>query len=159
MKKKFTMFLFGFLGYMGFAQSNTMASGSTILNSQGSISFSIGQVVYTEISGAAGSANQGVQQPYEIYELEKSDPISVKFDATIYPNPTAGDLIIKLVADNPKDFSYVLFDLQGRMLLEGKISSLETSLSLERFPTATYILKVLATDTSFKNFKIVKKHL
>lgn len=48
------------------AQVNMTASGGNATGSLGTVSYSVGQVVYTTNIGAPGSVTQGVQQPYEI---------------------------------------------------------------------------------------------
>jgi hypothetical protein len=48
------------------AQNNTVSAGGDAEGSNGSISFTVGQVVYTSAEGSNGSINQGVQQPYDL---------------------------------------------------------------------------------------------
>ncbi|MGD0341661.1 MAG: hypothetical protein ABSA76_08155, partial [Bacteroidales bacterium] len=48
------------------AQSTITTSGGNASGSGGSASYTIGQVVYSTITGTNGSSAQGVQQPYEI---------------------------------------------------------------------------------------------
>ena len=67
--KKFTLsavLLLG-LGLTGLqAQTSVNATGGDASGSGGSVSYSVGQVVYTTNTGTSGSVAQGVQQPYEI---------------------------------------------------------------------------------------------
>ena len=52
------------------AQQGSVSSGLGMLtDAGGSVSYSIGQAVYTEATGAGGTINQGIQQPYEIYVI------------------------------------------------------------------------------------------
>ena len=48
------------------AQTSINASGSSASGAGGSISYSLGQVVYTTHTGTNGSVALGVQHPYEI---------------------------------------------------------------------------------------------
>ena len=51
------------------AQENTVASGGKATGSGGTVSYSVGQVVYTTNAGTNGSLSQGVQQPYVVSTL------------------------------------------------------------------------------------------
>ena len=48
------------------AQTAIIASGGNASGSGGSMSFSVGQIVYNTNSGTNASVAEGVQQPYEI---------------------------------------------------------------------------------------------
>ena len=67
-------FLLG-LGLTGLqAQEAVLASGGDTSGSGGSISYSVGQVVYTTNTGTSGySVAEGVQQPYEISVVTSLD--------------------------------------------------------------------------------------
>ena len=68
------------------AQEAIITSGGDASGSTGSVSYTIGQVVYTTNTGTNGSAAQGVQQPYEISVvtgLEEAKGINLDF--SVYP--------------------------------------------------------------------------
>jgi hypothetical protein len=48
------------------AQESINATDGDVSGSGGSVSYSVGQVVYTTHTGTSGSVAEGVQQPYEI---------------------------------------------------------------------------------------------
>jgi hypothetical protein len=71
------------------AQESIPASGEDASGYGGSVSFSVGQLVYTTNTGTDCSAAQGVHQPFEISvisEFEEAKRISVQ--CSVYPNPT-----------------------------------------------------------------------
>lgn len=138
------------------AQQAVTASGGEASGSGGSASISTGQVVYTAISGSGGTATQGVQQPYEIFALGNDDVKGVSVKATVYPNPSVATVFLRIEMASFDNIRYELFDLNGRMLYDGKVSAIETPLSMERFPQATYLLKVYSGASELKSFKIVK---
>ena len=87
-----------------FAQSAVVSSGGDFSGTSCSISYSVGQVGYNAYEGSI-QFNEGVQQPYEIYEITDNDPISdeITFNLrsnleseevassislSVYPNPT-----------------------------------------------------------------------
>ena len=98
-KLKFsTVFLF-IIGLTGLqAQSTIPASGGNASGIGGSVSYSIGQVVYTKFTGTNGSSTQGVQQPFEISVItgiEEARDISLEI--VVFPNPATD--FIKLVVN------------------------------------------------------------
>ncbi len=76
--KTITIFLLG-LGLSELhAQEATLASGGNATGSGGSVSYSVGQVVYTTNIGTTGSVAQGVQQAYinRISRAEGKSPLN-----------------------------------------------------------------------------------
>ena len=61
------------------AQQAINASGANATGSGGSVSYSVGQVLYTTNSGSNGSSAQGVQQPYEISPFAAAQILLLKY--------------------------------------------------------------------------------
>ena len=59
-------FLLGFCIATVQGQQTIPATGGNASGSGGSVSYTVGQILSSSISGANGSVVQGVQQPYEI---------------------------------------------------------------------------------------------
>ena len=78
------------------AQQGVTASGGDISGAAGSVSYSVGQVFYQSLSGAAGELNEGVQQPYESLSVSIFEPRKNEIEISIFPNPTLGRLNIAL---------------------------------------------------------------
>jgi hypothetical protein len=138
-------------------QSAIPASGGNTTGTGGSSSYTIGQIVYTMISGANGSVAQGVQQPYEISvvtAIENTDGILLEYK--VYPNPTSGSLRLLIKPFEGKNFAYKLFDLNSVLLQDKKIDSEETEISMENYTPAVYFLQVIKDNQEFKVFKIIK---
>lgn len=138
------------------AQESVVISGGSGTGTGGSTTYSIGQVVYTEISGVSGFAIQGVQQPYEIYELAVEEHPTIRLEAIVYPNPALHNITLKIVSDQTQNFKYELFDARGRLLLQNYTTGIETSIPLENFASGSYILMVRSGKSLLKSFKIIK---
>jgi hypothetical protein len=148
------------------AQQTVASSGKEASGAGGSVSYTVGQISYTTISGTGGSVAQGVQQPYEISVitgLEEAKNITLEWSA--YPNPTSNFLTLSLRGvGNPvlkvDNLSYRLYDMYGKLLEEKKIEDKETSIQMGSFMAATYILKIIQTNSvssrELKTFKIIK---
>jgi hypothetical protein len=138
------------------AQETIPAAGGNATGTGGSVSYSIGQIVYTTNTGTIGSVAQGVQQPYEFFtnEIDENKYISLKM--TVYPNPTLASVTLSIEKQELENFSFQLYDFNGNLLLDHKISSTETSVPMENLSRATYILRVTNSNKVIKTFKIIK---
>jgi hypothetical protein len=151
------LFLFGLVTMVTHAQETITTAGGNATGSDGSVSYTVGQIIYNTISGTIGSVAQGVQQPYEISvvtDVKNTEDINLK--CLVYPNPTGG--ITKLVFESTEfeNLSYRLFDINGVLMQEKKVESRETDISLEILSSSVYFLKVLKNNLEVKVFKIVK---
>jgi len=157
MKHKKTIFSVAFLllGLGGLhAQESPTATGGEATGVGGTVSYSLGQVVYTTNTGSNGSVEQGVQQPYEISATVGINESSISLEMSVYPNPTTNYLTLKV--EITKNLSYQLFDMQGKVIASKKITDNTTTVVMENLPTATYLLKVTDSNKTVKTFKIIK---
>jgi hypothetical protein len=140
-----------------YAQEVITTSGGEASGATGSVSYTVGQTSYTTIESEDGTITQGVQQPFEIFiivGIDEAEEITLIVSA--YPNPTAGNLNLKIENYLIENLSYQLFDFNGRILESNKINSFEVKIQMNQFPTATYFLKVFDGKKEIKTFKIVK---
>jgi hypothetical protein len=144
---------FGLTGMQ--AQKAVLTNGSVALGSGGSMSYSIGQIVYTTNTGTNGSIAQGVQQPFEIFVGLEEGPGS-NISCTVYPNPASAVLTLKVENLNNSVYTYSLYDLDGKLLANKKITGNETSIDISQLVAATYFLKVTDNMKVVTSFKIIK---
>jgi len=150
-----TSIAFLLLGLGGLhAQESPTATGGEATGTGGTASYSVGQVVYTTQTGTNGSVAQGVQQPYEISITVGIDETSIKLELSVYPNPTADYLTLKVGAST--FLSYQLIDIQGKVIENNKVTGTSTTIKMEELPSATYFLKVSKNNAPVKTFKIIK---
>ncbi len=144
------------------AQESVNATGGDASGSGGSVSYTVGQVVYTTNTGTTGSVASGVQQTYEISTvngLENAKDISLM--VTAYPNPVANNLTLRVENDELSSLSFQLYDMNGKLLEDRKITGIQTSIAMGNLVPATYFLKVVQTKHAspqqvIKSFKIIK---
>ncbi len=77
---------------------------------------------------------------------------------TVYPNPTTG--ILQICTDEvmiEQGTSYQLFDLSGRLMRQGLLTSSIQTLDLGNCASGFYILKVSHNNQPVKTFKVVKE--
>ena len=136
------------------AQSNAVSSGGDATGTGGSASYSVGQIDYSNQSSATGSTNEGVQQPYELFEFIGLDEHSL-ITTTLYPNPT-NDFVILELESFIDALSYKLFDQKGRIVLNGSINQTETQLDLENLAPGDYHLTISRQTEQIESIKIIK---
>ena len=149
--------VFGF-SMASFAQKNTVTSGGEATGSGGTVSYSIGQIDYTQQSGSNGNVNQGLQQPYEIFIVGIDDNKEISLEMVLYPNPTDSDIKLKIDQAFVGNLTYQLFDLNGRQLVNEKIINAVTSIRTSTLSSATYFLHVSDETQVIKTFKIIKNN-
>lgn len=162
MKKNKLLFFLTIVSYIGltscFAQHSSNTAGGNLVGSNGSVCYSVGQIVYTTNTGTNGSVAQGVQQPYEISEILSSDDFSdlVK-DLKVFPNPSTDVLTLNMINTSDLQLDYQIVDSNGKVLKAEKNIANETNITVSTFPSAIYFLKVTNQNKEVKTFKIIKK--
>jgi hypothetical protein len=134
------------------AQQEITASGADASGNGGSVSYSIGQVAYIS-TGINTLVSEGVQQAYRVPFIIIA---GIKLVLSIYPNPTTDLLYLEAHNTDHAGLRYLLYDLNGKLLESKKAGINSTSISMGRFTTGTYILRVLQNNEQIKSFKIIK---
>ena len=136
------------------------SSGGNATGSGGSVSYSVGQVFYTTVSGTNASVSEGVQQPYEISVFTGlKDNTAIDLLYTVYPNPTSGKLTLKLDATtlpDVKSMIYQLYDVNGKLIRSDQLKEKETSIEMSDLNTSSYYLRIIKSKKVIKTFKITK---
>lgn len=138
------------------AQQATLASGGMASGTGGSVSYSIGQLVYTTHKGANGSVAQGVQQPYEIAVVSGIIEPLLNFSVSVFPNPTSGMITIQLGDNSNRRLNYHLWTLEGKLVEKKPLEKNQTQISLDAYPSGIYLLTITHQNKKVKSFKIVK---
>lgn len=155
--KLFSVIVFLFMIITLQAQEVIPASGGNITGNKGSIDYTIGQIVYTTNSGVSGTVAEGVQQPYEIWAYTGVDENNaIQFECSVFPNPVADNLTLKIDMQKLGKLSYQLFESNGKLVSSNNISGNEASVSMKGLSAGTFFLKVIYNSKVVKNFKIIK---
>lgn len=143
--------------FTAFAQQASTATGGNHSGAGGTISYSVGQVLYTTQTGFNGTESQGVQQPYEIMIITGADNINTaNIQLLAYPNPTTDNLTIKVNSTEQQNLIFELYDINGKLLDTKTIKDQETQIDMKTYPPASYLLKINSEQKEIKVFKIIK---
>ena len=153
--KKLILLLF-LLPTIAFGQEAIPATGSEATGSGGTVSYTVGQVVYTTNTGTNASVAQGVQQPYEISTSVGIEVTEINLELITYPNPTNNALTLNIGNYNNEKLTYQLYDMQGKLLDSKQVVNNNTTIGMQNLPTSTYLLNVLGNNALIKTFRIIK---
>ena len=169
------------LGLTGLqAQENINATGGNASGSGGTISYSVGQVMYNTHTGTNGSVAEGVQQPYEIsivIGIEEAEGINLS--VTAYPNPTIDYLTLEMQSfvqtqdfasqeaqtqdfasqETQNQYFASLYDLNGKLLQKIPITNQQTRIDMNNLAPATYFLKVTVKTQDFASQEVKTQDL
>jgi hypothetical protein len=139
------------------AQQAISASGGNGSGSGGSVSYTVGQVVYSTNTGTNRVISEGVQQPFEIsIATGIEEAIGITLEIAVYPNPATDFVILKIENYDLQNLNYYLYNNNGILLDNSKILSGETNIQMNTMLPATYFLKVTDGNKVVKTFKIIK---
>lgn len=156
MKKILFILVLSLTCFISKAQESVNASGSNATGSGGSVSYSIGQVVYTYNTGSNGSVTQGVQHAYEIFSIGISET-ELNISISTFPNPATDYLNLQISNFNNEQLSYQLFDLQGSLLINEQIMGQQTQINMNNLPSASYFVHIVNQENKkVQSYKIIK---
>ncbi len=139
------------------AQEAITTAGGNASHTRGSITYSVGQIAYTNIHNDKGGLQQGVQQAFEITTL-KMDKNQLHLDISLYPNPSDANIMLEIPKFETNPLEYRLYDVKGTLLFEGKVTEVQTTLSTSQLPSAAYYLQISQLNSQNKQgFQIIKK--
>ncbi len=87
---------------------------------------------------------------------------TVNFDAkagfaTVYPNPTRHNVLLKIENGSSGLYSYKLFDVKGELLISNSITGNETNIRISKLAAGIYYLKMTdQNNKEIKTFQIIK---
>jgi len=154
-KKLSFMLLFSGAVTVLLGQQAIGTSGGNANGAGGSVSYTLGEVVYTTNIATLGSAAQGVQQAYEIFATDIKGGIG-DISLSVFPNPTQENLVLEIKEFSSQNLDYQLFDAQGRLVEKGEISTTHTHIRTQDLPSAAYFLSVFQDNQPIISFKIIK---
>ncbi len=149
---------------IGTAQAQSLSqtvmanSGATISGTSNTLSFTLGEPVIGAISNGAALGQGFWLGAIEGVVLSNED-FSFEVSTAVYPNPVSNYLNISFTEMLGETFEVMLFDMQGKQLLQQEIeaSNAAHTLSLSALSTGNYVLKVVQDSTKkSKSFKIIK---
>jgi hypothetical protein len=152
------LIVFGLIGYENIlAQQTVAASGGNASGTGGTVSYTMGETVYTANISSSGTVAQGCQQPYEIFILTGlEEATGITIECEVYPNPSSD--FVKLVVPNyeSEDLGFRLYNSSGSLIKNNRITDIETVIEMGKLPPASYYLNIYDSQKEIKTFKLIK---
>jgi len=131
------------------------SSGGEMSGNGGTISYSLGQVFYTNKVNSDYQVSEGVQQP-QVIIIEPVEEKLKTFKVTAYPNPVTNYFTIEASNYNERSLGYHLMDLTGRLIQQGDIDKSGARVDISNLPVAIYLLVITDNGHRIKTIKIIK---
>jgi hypothetical protein len=138
------------------AQESVNSIGGVDAGTGGTVSFSVGQMVYTTDSKEAGAMVQGIQRPHKLTttEIKKLDN-SILFKA--YPNPSSDDLFLEMNAFRNEKLNYQLYDMQGKLIMTNPIEIPKTQINMRGLAVGAYVIHIYNTNNQpIQTIQVIK---
>lgn len=144
------------------AQEVVSTQGESYSNASANIDFTIGEVIINTATDGTNDITQGFHQTN--WNFLGVDDFAPEFEVTIFPNPTSDVLNIKTCTF--ENVTYTLYDAQGKLVLQDKLSAEQTSIQVSHLAPGAYSLVLnfgeqingSATVPKQKTFKLIKSH-
>ena len=135
------------------AQEIVSTQGDSYTNASGNIDFTIGEVIINTGTDGTNDLTQGFHQTnWNFVGLEDHAP---SYEAIIFPNPTSEVLNIR--TSTFKNVTYTLYDAQGKLVLQDKLSAEQTPIQVSQLAPGAYSITLNNEIQNLKTFKLIKQ--
>lgn len=131
-----------------YAQNSIVANGNTLINSYGSVSYSMGQVNQLNVETSTAFISEGVQQPFEIVEHLGLTNLEFQNSFSLYPNPATSKVFLQFSDEIETPVFLTLRDLSGRIIESKELIESISELTISQLPTAIYYLTITSNHTT-----------
>lgn len=141
------------------AQDAIATTGGEASGSEGSVSYTVGQVFFATKGDIKRSISEGVQQAFTISVPDGIEETGINLNISAYPNPAQQYLNLEVDASTMQNFQslrYQLFDMNGKLLASDRIVGNITTIETSRLNPAVYFVKILSDKKEIKTFKVIK---
>ena len=154
MMKK-TLMLFSLLTTFTLTAQEVIATqGDSYSSGNGSIDFTVGEVVINTGTDGTNDITQGFHQT-NWYFLELDDHVP-SLEVIVYPNPTKE--VMNIRTSEFEGATYTLYDANGKTIMHGSLSLELTEIQVGTLLPGEYLLTIIKDEQKMKTFKLVKIH-
>lgn len=157
MKFIITAFIFLVSSATCFSQAVIGGAGTYHESSNGySLAWTLGEPVTETGENQDQYLTQGFHQSSFtlVYTGDKEKP---ELNVSVYPNPVADQVTVEFGKQPDEDMRYNLFDLSGRSVFSGRISSSSNRINMSGLANAQYLLIIHSNSSEFREtYKLQK---
>lgn len=142
------------LSFNSISQEVVSTQGDSYTKTNGSIDFTIGEVIANTASSNENTLTQGFHQTNWMFLSVENHQID--YEATVYPNPMSSVLNIQSSAH--ENVSYTVNDARGRIVSKGNLQTIVTEVDVSLFAPGSYSLVLFdEKHLKLKTFKLIKR--
>jgi hypothetical protein len=137
------LFMFSYSHAQSIAPQSINSGGASVSQSNGSLSFTVGELVVLSLTDSEGNTLGGgftAGAALTTASIKKTDPAVL--DVSIFPNPTSDLVNIRINFSTIDQFFVSITDLQGKEVYNGKYVGVSNLIGINTasFATGEYIL-------------------
>jgi hypothetical protein len=138
------------------AQEVISSAGATYSSANLQLSWTVGEPVVETFSNGSTILTQGFHQSKLV--ITAIDPIPLAgFEFEVYPNPTSGEVNIKVNKGNISKLRFSLYTSLGEQIRQQNLSNQVERINMELLAPGYYVLKISHDkDVPMQTFKIIK---
>lgn len=138
-------------------QNNTGCSGGDKVTKDYTVSYSVGQCLYTAVSQSGYYISSGEQHPMITVSTNSDlDNRQDNLNVIVFPIPVKDKLYLKVTDSELKGLSYLLLDVNGKVIDNNIINQSLLIISMDKCNRGNYFLKIVRNNRELKVFKIIK---
>lgn len=146
-----------FLANFAYSQQCISTAGGSNSGENGSFSFTVGQIDYSNNSNSSGSLSEGVQQPFELFSmLDIPTHCIADYTVSVYPNPASNFIAINIESSATFDAQYFIYDTYGKLVDSDFLSSGVSFVKLDYLKSGLYNMFIFDSSHFINSFKIIK---
>ena len=163
--KRFLLYTVFFLAWISnYAQTVTPQSincnGSKMTQSNGSLSFTVGElVILTQIDNQGNTLSGGFTAGATLTTVSTKEPDISISDIKVYPNPTTDLLNIKVNHTKEKQLKVSLLDSYGKEIFNERYSGISNTIGIntKAISRGIYFLTIMNSDNKIIcSYKVIK---
>lgn len=138
-----------------FSQEVVATAGGHSVGSTLQVSWTVGEPVTETETNGQYILTQGMHQGNLVVTVAR-ELEDIAWNISAYPNPVSSYLNLDIDAPQLKNFSFVLYSIDGQLLHQGEVLEHSTTIPMDTYSHSSYLLRVLSDKTEVKVFRIVK---
>lgn len=142
------------ISFSSIGQEVISNQGETYSNTNGTIDFTLGEVVINTVSSGTNDITQGFHQTnWSFVGIEDLQP---DYEVSVFPNPMETQLLIQ--AEKFQGVKYELFDSKGKIVKQAQLVQEETHIDVQHVSAGAYQLRLTnELNQPLKKFTLIKQ--
>ncbi len=155
------LFAFSYSNAQSIAPQSINSSGTSVTQSNGSLSYTVGELVVLSMSDSDGNTlGGGFTSGAAISTASIQEPDVAVIDVTVYPNPTTDLITVAIQETKLSTIEIEITDLNGKVISTEKYSGFSTKIGINSsfWENGTYFLTLKDERNSVLGiYKIIKE--